>query len=133
MAAIPFLWPLFLRIPANRVPYYEEAEFLMDVDAKIASPAKEPQQRLHCLSAAQVLAEVQRAVLSVLGDNVSDSTPLMHAGLDSLGTLTYATILHLKRRQPGCYGFVSLCCHMSAIDKLVLVALLQVCMQVTTI
>ena len=90
VAAIPFLWPTFLQNPANRLPYYEEAGFLVDEKDHAANQeASAPHQRPERCSRAQILAEVHRAVLSVLGDGVSDSTPLMHAGLDSLGISSF--------------------------------------------
>jgi hypothetical protein len=95
VAAIPFRWATFLRSPQNaRQPFY--AAFLPEATAsQHGLPASltqlpQPPADAHAadavaLSEAVVAAAVAEAVRAALGDGVSSSTPLLQAGLDSLG------------------------------------------------
>ena len=82
VAAIPFLWTAFLAIPAHQLPFYQEAAG--EPAAEAASPS--PTQAVAHRQGPNVLAAVEQAVRGVLGAAVSKDTPLVQAGLDSLGT-----------------------------------------------
>ena len=100
IAAIPFRWSLFLGYAANRTPFYTEAEFINsegDTSRESASsrltlnedsPATRTLVARHELEAdirPKILEEVRKTVISIIGTQISDSTPFMQAGLDSLG------------------------------------------------
>lgn len=87
VAAIPFRLATFLRHPQNaQQPFYatflpEAAALQQDLPAAVVQPP----QLLAAPSEAVVAAAVAEAVRSALGEGISSSTPLLQAGLDSLG------------------------------------------------
>lgn len=87
MAAIPFLWPVFLTNSANQLPFYQEAAGEELATAPGAKSDTQPQAARKGPSRDSIQEEVRQAVQAVLGAAVADETPLVQAGLDSLGTL----------------------------------------------
>ena len=92
VAAIPFRWKTFLRSPQTaRQPFYSAflSEAQQDPPAYTTQlPQLLPDARPAAavgLSGAAVAAAVAEAVRSALGNGVSNNTPLLQAGLDSLG------------------------------------------------
>ena len=89
VAAIPFLWPAFMANPAHQVPFYQDAsgdELAAVVPGSYREVAPAPSAATRAgPSKEAVQAAVSQAVQSVLGPGVGASTPLVQAGLDSLG------------------------------------------------
>lgn len=71
---------------AIQLPFFQNAgSSLADKQEKpLAIPVREAEPGKQ-ISQASVLAEVQNAVQSILGTAVGNDTPLIQAGLDSLG------------------------------------------------
>ena len=89
VAAIPFLWPAFMANPAHQVPFYQDAsgdELLSSVPGSHQEAAPVPSAAIRAgPSRETVQAAVSLAIQSVLGPGVGSGTPLVQAGLDSLG------------------------------------------------
>lgn len=88
VSAVPFRWATFLRDARQaRQPFY--AALLPDRAAQVDAAAVQQKQTMAVapasLSEAAVTAAVAEAVRAALGDGVSSGTPLLQAGLDSLG------------------------------------------------
>ena len=89
VAAIPFLWPAFMANPAHQVPFYQDAsgdELAAEVpgNQREAAPAPSVASRAGPSKEA-VQAAISQAIQSVLGPGIGSGTPLVQAGLDSLG------------------------------------------------
>jgi hypothetical protein len=95
VAAIPFRWATFLRTPQNaQQPFYaallpEAAALQQDLPAAAIQPSQllsdARPAAAEALPEAAVAAAVAEAVRAALGDGIGSSTPLLQAGLDSLG------------------------------------------------
>ena len=88
LAAVPFRWQQFVAATRKPLPhlfaaYNPAGAARRDSQGAVAAPAG----HLASVDAAVVQAAVQEAVRSILGADVSDSEPLMAAGLDSLGAV----------------------------------------------
>ena len=82
VTAIPFLWTAFMAIPGHQLPFYQEATNEPTAEAAPPSPIQAVVHR----QGLTVLAAVEQAIRGVLGAAVGNETPLVQAGLDSLGT-----------------------------------------------
>ncbi len=90
LAAIPFNWDTFMKLPKNKsAGIYEE--FVPDYQLA-AGPRLEPDQggalsEKPALVLPQVLEAVMQCILSTQGTSLDASMPLIQAGVDSLGKL----------------------------------------------
>jgi len=116
VVAIPFLWPAFMANPAHQLPFYQEAsgDTLAAVEPGSSREAASTPLARVGPSKETIQVEVARAIQSVLGPGIGSGTPLVQAGLDSLGQLSSlltqsAHLFDLSRQ--GFQNFTaSICC-----------------------